>query len=630
MRTTYLALLLIFICTYIDPPTASATNILRESISEQQLLLLANDATWLDLLHVEPGSMESTVMTPDFFIASNGRKNPKAELEATIAAYNMPWWEARDKNPLCRFPARYYWLSQKVPMPDLGFKQKECQQLQQWPLLDSVQSISVLMVSGYLGNPASTFGHALIKFNTEEQVHGSNLFDLTLNYGALFPQGENPFIYIAKGLTGGYEAVFSDRYYYNRDLVYSHTEFREMWEYRLNLNDYERRLFLYHVWEITRKRFKYFFLKENCAYKIAELLDVVIAEDVLWNSDYWYAPLDLFNRLTTLDNRRRINNDQLISEIKYLPSSQRKLYSQLKFLSDDELGSVKQIVKQQYKNIGKQLDRFDSQGKTQILDALLTYHQYESIANGDSTSPDFKERQQGLLNARFSLPASHDTNLVIPEILAPTRRSPPIKVGTGFRLGDDIRSFAFLNWSPYSAELVGQNSHTTDELVVLDVTVGIDDGDRFLFFDKIDFLKIAHLNTMSIQIDEQKPWSWQLRFGLDQIYEKQRESLDLSMNFGFGRAWEVFNDVTFYAMLDIAGHSEATNFRATPQLGLLVKQGDFKAFGYYGRETEGYSGQHKQKWEGTVQYNASSKYAFKVNVTSQNSTIYSFGISRFY
>ena len=67
------------------------------------------DPQWLALGHYRPqlfGSLESTIDTPNFFLAPDGKNNPKAELEATAALFN----EGRDIDKMCVFPARYKFL----------------------------------------------------------------------------------------------------------------------------------------------------------------------------------------------------------------------------------------------------------------------------------------------------------------------------------------------------------------------------------------------------------------------------------------------------------------------------------------------------------------------------------------
>ena len=223
---------------------------LAEALQVAASLDLARHPTWLKLLHYEGRLPQSVVLTDDFFLSPEGRSNPQAELHATLEAYFLPWQQDTDEHPRCRFPARYYWLSRQLPLPDYALKEPHCRRLSNWALLDRVKSVSLLLVSGYLGNPASTFGHALLKLNTDSSDDDYGLFDLTLNYGALIPENESALRYVVRGLLGGYEAGFSDRYFYTQDLVYSHTEFRDIWDYRLDLSNHQRTLLILHIWEI--------------------------------------------------------------------------------------------------------------------------------------------------------------------------------------------------------------------------------------------------------------------------------------------------------------------------------------------------------------------------------------------
>ena len=182
-------------------------------------------------MHYGRDGKSSDVITTNFFLSPHGRLDPQAELSATIKAYFLPWGEDANQHARCRFPARYFWLAKQITLPDYRLHEPRCQRLAQWALFDRVQSISVLQVSGYFGNPASMFGHALIKFNTNSPDDKEGFFDLSLNFGALVPENEATLVYVVRGLFGGYKAGFSDKYFYTQDLVYSRTEFRDIWEY---------------------------------------------------------------------------------------------------------------------------------------------------------------------------------------------------------------------------------------------------------------------------------------------------------------------------------------------------------------------------------------------------------------
>ena len=52
------------------------------SISSAELRALAEDPTWLKLLHYDRNSSRSTVLSDYFFLSTDGRTDPLAELKA--------------------------------------------------------------------------------------------------------------------------------------------------------------------------------------------------------------------------------------------------------------------------------------------------------------------------------------------------------------------------------------------------------------------------------------------------------------------------------------------------------------------------------------------------------------------
>jgi len=49
-----------------------------------------------------------------------------------------------------------------------------------------------------------------------------------------------------------------------------------MWEYELALSPDEVEQITAHTWELLRTRYAYYFFKQNCAYRMSELLGLVI------------------------------------------------------------------------------------------------------------------------------------------------------------------------------------------------------------------------------------------------------------------------------------------------------------------------------------------------------------------
>lgn len=591
---------------------------------------LAYDPTWLGLLHYDNDRQKSTVLDEDFFISPKGRTDPLEELRAVVLAYDQDMFGSKDMAPYCRFPARYYWLSSQMPVPNLQEKLSECQRLQKWNLFNSTESVSVLFVSGYLGNPASSFGHTLLKLNTNTPGDKIGFFDLTLNYGALIPEGESIYVYAVKGLLGGYQSVFSDRYFYTQDLVYSYIENRDIWSYRLGLSAYEKKLLLFHIWEITGRKFQYFFLKENCGYKSSELLDIVIREDVLVHDRPWYTPVELFFRLLEI-NKERVNSKSksLIEDIEYLPSSQRELYAQLQALDQSELGIYRKIVSSGFGLLKVTLEDLPEDSKILILDALLAYLQYEQVSKGTKEpDTDINNKRRQVLLSRFALPSQLPVK-VITEPDAPTSGSSLMSFGYSYGQKSSEK-FSLINWSPYKKELVGNNGANRDELVVFDVSLGYSHEKNALFLDRFDLIKVTHINTTSIDIAEGYPWSWQVRLGLQTPEWDNQQNIDVAFSFGAGRAWPVSRGLTGYVMLEASAHTQKAVARLKPQVGLLGEYGPVKFLGIIGQESRGYRGDSAIVWEGKLQYNINQKYAFKVEICRSDEARYSLGLNYYW
>ena len=123
--------------------------------TQPSLQKLAHHPQWLRLLHYE--HQQSTFISEHFFLSPNGKTDPYAELSATLqaATYDIE----NDQHPRCRFPARYLWLSKQPNKPELAQIPKACHLLNAWLAENPLTQIDLILVSGYMGNPASLFGH---------------------------------------------------------------------------------------------------------------------------------------------------------------------------------------------------------------------------------------------------------------------------------------------------------------------------------------------------------------------------------------------------------------------------------------------------------------------------------------
>ncbi|QKT02774.1 DUF4105 domain-containing protein [Ectothiorhodospiraceae bacterium 2226] len=532
------------------------------------LSALASHPQWLQLLHYDRHGRRSEIVSDAFFLSPAGRHDPEAELRATLRALTDT--EAlHDDHPRCQFPARYFWLSRHLDLPGYRVREPACARFERWAQLDDIRSASLLMVSGYFGNPASAFGHTLLKFNSERPHGGGSLLDLTFNFGALVPDNELTPVYIYRGLTGGYQAGFSDRHYYTQDLVYARTEFRDMWDYEIALDDDALQLLVFHLWEMTGRKFTYYFLTQNCAYRLGELMTLATGEPFVDGVRGWYAPIELFHRLHTLDERAPA---PLIRAIRYMPSSQRAFYHQFRALAPAESGAAGAAI------AGAPLDEalapLTTEQRIEVVDALLAYYEYRGVAQEDEA---LRGARRELLAARLRLPPRERAAAPVPARPSPALGSAPMALGAGVGWERDGGAYGRLQWSAFAYDLVGANGLEAGELVALDAALGVDrHGDGFL--ERLDLIRVRRLNPDPPPVPGESRLSWHVRVGAERHYRRGAPQTDPLINAGAGRAARLSRHAIGYLGVDLWGYTGPAAAAAEPTAAVLVEGGTWKAW----------------------------------------------------
>ncbi len=547
---------------------------------------LANKKTWLMLLHFDGD--KSSIINRDFFISKDGYKDSQSELKATLYAF-------RENRLICKYPARYVWLSKyyKELKPD---KLLACKNLQNWKLFKKLKSISLVFVSGFLGNPASAFGHSFLKINQYKKE--SELFDVTISYGAILPKKNNIFLYIINGITGGYKASYSDKYYYMDNMVYSNQEYREMWEYKLKLSDKQKRFLLYHLWELKGIHFKYYFFNRNCGYKITELLASTYNKDVLPKANIWFAPIESFYRLEKLG---------LVNDVIYHPSKQQEIYAFYDSLSKDEKNIVVKKIKDKNYDYIKN-DENISQEK--IYDFLISYQKYTN------NNADLK-----LLLKRLKLPKSTYKTPKPKEKEAVTNGNKMSYIGAGFDRFDK-KNYTTLSFSAFSLDKVGFNSLDGDMLSILDTKIWLSDKVKL---KSLDFIKVRRLKINRLPFDKESPISWELRVGLDNRFER-----DYFAEGGVGYTTK-YKSLKLYALLDASLHSKKDKIKVRPKIGCYANLDKLRVNIELGSTyNEKFQLLDKDYLEALVEYSFQKQKSIYLNINHDYKSSISAGFKWFY
>jgi len=549
------------------------SSLAAESVAATPARLQALSARpeWRALLHVPAGATRSEVNSPAFFLSPEGQGSPEAELQATLAAWDQPLPTPADAHPRCRFPARYRWLGEQLPLPEVA--PITCAEYQTWARPTQLRSVSLLMVSGYLGNPASSFGHALLKLDHQDDSGAGRLLDRAFNFGARVPEDEPPLLYILRGLFGGYQAGFSSGAYYQQDQVYARTEFRDIWQYRLALDETETRRLAEHLWELTGRDVTYYFLTKNCAYRLAELLTVASHRPYTPTARVWFAPVELVHGLKHPPDAPPL----LVEEPRYFPSAQRQLYWQFARLHGAEVGLANRLIAEGVESAPAVLAQVSPARRVELVDALLAYYEYRlaAVETEEAAEPALREAKTRALRLRLGLPLRTEDPPAVPAIPDPSHGAPPMLVAGGALLPEGGSALR-LRYAPYFQDLIGRHSAGFGELVVLDTELRI--ADRELRLDNVDLVRVRKLADVP-DIAGESQWSWQARAGVgrDRPLDLTDDDSPLHVQAaaGIGRARQLADPLMAYLMLQTTGFSGGPWLRGGPAAGLVWRAQDW-------------------------------------------------------
>jgi hypothetical protein len=344
-----------------------------ELVQRARELRLSSEVEWLRLghwrwsllgRHGEPDG-------PDFYLAPGGKSDPEAELEATLRGFFEP---GPDENPrpnkplyqhhYCRFPARRIWLDRQLHFDPARLPARECPGYREFLARLNAESATVVFSSYFLKNPASAFGHTFLRINKRGTVSRENreLLDMGVNYAAYAPT-KNFVVYALRGLFGLWEGNFSVLPYYYKVREYNGAEFRDLWEYELNLAPEQLAMVVSHLWELGSTYFDYYFLSENCSYHVTAALEVADPRIVLLKHvGYPVVPVDTIKAL--------YKNPGLVKSVHYRPSADAVFRARIAPLSNEQRDLVEALAADPQSPIPPHLSPKE---QADVLDAAVDY-----------------------------------------------------------------------------------------------------------------------------------------------------------------------------------------------------------------------------------------------------------------
>ena len=510
--------LFLFLFTLLFPLTAAAAP---------DTSGFAQSADWLKLLHYYKnfGGYKGLITTETFYLNPNGRTNPQAELETEIA-------EFQTGDAKCRFPARFNLLK------DNGFVSgdlSDCTEYQAFMKDVQPNGVTLLFTDAYMNNPASMFGHTLVRIDTARKgtqmlAHGSN-FGVTSGADTGLP-------FIIKGLFGGYDGKYSFNPYWTIINTYNNIEHRDIWEYKLNLSDEEQLKFVNHLYEMKDAKIQYFFLTKNCSYMILELLEAVRPSlELSKDYNYYAIPLD------TLKTVREVPG--LVGKINYRPARYTKIKHQLKQMNNAQYAAFRKGIKEH----NYEMADLSEVEQRQVLETEYQYYQYK-YTKGEMELKEYRKNSFAVLRRRSALPAAEE--------LKPEGSDPSLSHGSyQISFGGGVynhKSFEQINIRPAYTGLTDDN---TGLIRGAGVKVLETVWRYYNQTHKLVLQNFTGLNIYSLVPADRifLPYSYRTDFSLQREYNPQNQDEGYVANFkmGMGTTLGLTERMWLYGLLNARG-----------------------------------------------------------------------------
>ena len=522
---------------------------LQENAERQNL---AEDPQWRALMHFHYHwfSKESTIDSDTFFLSPEGKNDPNKELRATLRAFFTPLDHVKKietksgeySHPQCLFPARYTWLNSRLKFDSKLLPSISCTDFQTFKSTIDVKRVALIFTSAYMGNPASLFGHTLLRLDGAGETA---LLSHAVNYGAI-TGSDGGISFMFKGVFGGYSGIFSVYPYYDTVNLYNNMENRDIWEYQLNLTPEQLDRLVAHIWELGHQTAYYYFFSENCSFMLLETLNAALPEQDLTQD--FYRPL-FSNYTIPIDTVRTVlKQKNILKKAVYRPSRQTRLMHAYAFLGTPEKTQLRKLLKAP-RQVDSVMDSdLTDEQKANVLITAYEYIQYSFIA-GDIPLDEMRRDSIRILTPLSSIrDKSSITEVPVPQ----TRPDEGHLSGAGALYGGRRNHKNFIDFTirPAYHTLLDESGGFVPfgSITYLDTTLRWYENDNDLRLQKFSFVDISSFPARNELFS---PFSFKMNLGVESYAYpvKDKEGYVFYVGADGGVSWRPWNALTTYFLI---------------------------------------------------------------------------------
>jgi len=522
---------------FLLPMTGVAADIVSVFQKQAQASQLGEHPEWLNLLHYKSSRFSkhgyiSYVDDKRFFYSKNGKTDPQSELNETLAAfYNAEI--KNDSHALCRFPARFAWLKDKLGIQSEYLPIVLCKEYSDWRQMIRAKQATLIFPAYYLNSPSSMFGHTLLRLDAADENEGSKWLSHAVNFGADLRAEDNSILFAFKGLAGGYSGLFSVMPYFKKIQEYNTIENRDIWEYRLNLSPEEVDRMVTHLWELKEMEFDYYFFDENCSFRLLELIEVA-RPGVELTDKFGVTAIPV-------DTVRAIVAAELADEVEYRPSQAVVLQDRLNEIRSKNRKFVKRISlnpnlveNDEFKSLP------DSQQK-KIIDTSYKYLRFRQTKKvRDKKTARDSYRLLALIN---KYPEGKPKNISVPIQPDKGHHTRRFSVGGGERSEERFAEVG-LRMAFHSLEDRVKGFLKGAQINMFNMQASVDEKNDFHLkqFDLVDIVSLTPRD------DFFKPLSWKVYTGLEEQFVGGRDRTAAHVTGGAGATYSLTDSGIAYAL----------------------------------------------------------------------------------
>lgn len=230
------------------------------------------------------GAARPENLSPRGFADEHGRVSPAEDFASFAATALLEPRDRSDARLACRLRSQWRYLraslaslpraAQPVEPPD----DAPCPAFRRWADFASLSRVEVVLAAPSTASVGSMFGHLLLRLvRNDGSMRDAEML-------AFLAENDRPFeadpFYVVKGLTGAYAATLVERSLVHTLDEYLVREGRDLKRFVLHLTGEETQALVDRLWTAKQSlRLPYYFLQDNCATMLVDLLRDVLDDD---------------------------------------------------------------------------------------------------------------------------------------------------------------------------------------------------------------------------------------------------------------------------------------------------------------------------------------------------------------